>query len=120
LPKELSGYDLVCGFNLIDRLAQPRVFLQSVKDRLNRGGLLVLSSPYTWLEEFTDREEWLGAYKYGDNDGPSSYSGLKEALLADGFEEAKPPKDLWFRIDQLGNGRQSQQTCAQMTFWRLL
>jgi putative 4-mercaptohistidine N1-methyltranferase len=119
LPENLSGYDLICGFNLIDRLPQPKNFLLSVKDRLKPGGLLVLSSPYTWLEEFTEREEWLGGFKYGDNDGPSTYTGMKDVLLAAGFDEAKPPQDIWFRIDEIDNGRKSQQTCAHMTFWRL-
>jgi putative 4-mercaptohistidine N1-methyltranferase len=119
LPANLSNYDLICGFNLIDRLARPKDFLLHVKDRLKPGGLLVLSSPYTWLEEFTAKEEWLGGYKYGDNDGPSTYAGMKEILLAAGFDEVKAPQDIWFRIDELDNGRKSQQTCAQMTFWKL-
>jgi putative 4-mercaptohistidine N1-methyltranferase len=120
LPASLSGYDLICGFNLIDRLARPKDFLTSLKDRLNPGGVLVLSSPYTWLEDFTPKEEWLGAFKYGDNDGPSTYMGLKEVLQSEGFEEVKAPQDVWFRIDELDNGRKSQQTRAQMTFWRRL
>lgn len=120
MPSELTGYDLVCGFNLIDRLAKPKQFMESAHVRLNPGGLLVLSSPYTWLEGITEKEEWLGAFKYGDNDGPSSYEGLKEFLLALGFEEAQAPQDVWMRVDELDNGRKSQQTCAQMTFWRRL
>jgi len=118
LPNE--QYDLVCGFNLIDRLEKPTVFLKSVNARLNQGGVLVLASPYTWLEEFTPKDNWLGGFKYGDNDGLSTYLGMKELLLAEGFEEIKEPTDLWFRIDSLANGRASQQTCAQMTFWRKL
>jgi 5-histidylcysteine sulfoxide synthase/putative 4-mercaptohistidine N1-methyltranferase len=116
LPEE--QYDLICGFNLIDRLEKPSVFLQSLKARLNSGGVLVLSSPYTWLEEFTPKENWLGAFKYGDNDALSTYEGMKEVLQSEGFQEIKQPKDVWFRIDELGNGRKSQQTKAQMTFWR--
>jgi putative 4-mercaptohistidine N1-methyltranferase len=116
LPED--QYDLICGFNLIDRVAKPKRFLQSVKARLNPGGVLVLSSPYTWLEEFTAKEEWLGAFKYGDNDGPTTYIGMKEVLEAEGFEEVKQPEDIWFRIDSLANGRKCQQTRAQMTFWR--
>mmetsp|Transcript_60452 Transcript_60452/g.167250 ORF Transcript_60452/g.167250 Transcript_60452/m.167250 type:complete len:495 (+) Transcript_60452:1-1485(+) len=119
LPEELTGYDLICGFNLIDRLAEPKAFLSGAKARLNPGGLLVVSSPYTWLEEFTPKDNWLGGFKYGDNDGPTSYLGLKDFLLSQGFVEAAPAEDLWFRIDELGNGRKSQQTRAQMTFWRL-
>jgi putative 4-mercaptohistidine N1-methyltranferase len=118
LPKSLTGYDLICGFNLIDRLAKPKDFLLEATTRLNPGGLLVIASPYTWLEEFTDRSEWLGAFKYGDNDGPSTYVGLKEFLGSHGFEEVREPQDVWFRLDELANGRKSQQTSAQMTFWR--
>merc|ERR1712176_949010 len=89
-------FDLICGFNLIDRLARPTEFLSSVKSRLSPGGVLVLSSPYTWLEQFTPKENWLGGFKYGDNDGPTTYEGMKECLLAQGFTEIKEPQDIWF------------------------
>jgi len=119
LPSELTGYNLICGFNLIDRLKQPKGFLAEAKSRLNPGGLLILSSPYTWLEEFTDKEHWLGGFKYGDNDGPTTYEGLKESLLSQGFVEARQPEDVCFCIDELDNGRKRQQTRAQFTFWQL-
>lgn len=118
LPAELKGYDLICGFNLVDRLAEPKKFLLEAKERLNVGGLLVISSPYTWLEQFTPKENWLGGFKYGDNDGPTSYEGIKELLVSEGFVEAKKPIDVQFQIDELANGRKSQQTQAQMTFWK--
>merc|ERR1712137_292930 len=120
LPEDFNSYDLICGFNLIDRLTRPKQFLLEAHQRLNSGGLLVLSSPYTWLEQFTQKTEWLGGFKYGDNDGPSTYAGLKEYLLECGFEEAQPPQDVWMRIDELNNGRKSQQTRAEMTFWTKL
>merc|ERR1712194_946693 len=88
LPED--HFDLICGFNLIDRL------------------------------EFTPKDNWLGGFKYGDNDGPTSYEGMKELLLAEGFEEVKQPQDVWFRIDSLANGRMTQQTKAHMTFWRYM
>jgi len=119
MPEELTGYDLVCGFNLIDEVARPKDFLSGVKSRLNPDGLLVLSSPYSWAEEFTSKENWLGGFKYGDNDGPSTYEGIKALLTEHGFVEALPAEEIQFRIDELGNGRKSQQTRAQMTFWRL-
>jgi 5-histidylcysteine sulfoxide synthase/putative 4-mercaptohistidine N1-methyltranferase len=116
LPEDT--YDLICGFNLIDRLQNPEVFIKGAKARLNQGGVLVISSPYTWLEEFTPKNKWLGGFKYGDNDAKSTYEGMKELLQAEGFLEVKEPEDVWFRIDTLANGRKSQQTRAQMTFWR--
>merc|ERR1712190_121076 len=115
LPKD--QFDLICGFNLVDRLERPRDFLTSIKSRLAPGGVLVLTSPYTWLEEFTPKDNWLGGFKYGDNDGPTTYEGIKEILVAEGFEQAKQPEEVWFRIDSLANGRMSQQTKAHMTFW---
>jgi 5-histidylcysteine sulfoxide synthase/putative 4-mercaptohistidine N1-methyltranferase len=116
LPEE--KYDLICGFNLIDRLQSPQEFLESIKARLTPGGVLVLSSPYTWLEEFTPKTKWLGGFKYGDNDALSTYNGMKEVLEAAGLKEVKEPEDVWFRIDTFASGSKSQQTQAQMTFWR--
>jgi SAM-dependent methyltransferase len=116
LPEE--KYDLICGFNLIDRLQSPQEFLESIKARLTPGGVLVLSSPYTWLEEFTPKTKWLGGFKYGDNDALSTYNGMKEVLEAAGLKEVQEPEDVWFRIDTFASGRKCQQTQAQMTFWR--
>lgn len=120
LPAELTGYDLICGFSVIDQLARPRDFLLGAKARLNKGGLLVLSSPYEWSEDLTDKDQWLGGFKYGDNDGPSTYQGLKELLVAEGFEEALQPEELEFDLEQQANGRKSERHRTQMTFWRLL
>jgi len=69
---------MICAFNLIDRLPKPRKFLDECTTRLRSGGLLAVSSPYTWLETFTPKEEWIGAYKYGDNDAPDTLSALRE------------------------------------------
>lgn len=56
----LGRFDLVLAANLIDRLPKPRIFLQSIHRFIKPGGLLVLTSPYTWLEEYTSPSEWLG------------------------------------------------------------
>lgn len=58
-----SGYNLVTAFNLIDRLYDPEKFLREISSRIDPGGLLVLSSPYTWTEEHTPKEKWLGGYR---------------------------------------------------------
>ena len=44
LPEKFSGYDLVLAANLIDRLYSPRLFLATIHERLNPGGLLVITS----------------------------------------------------------------------------
>ena len=60
LPEDIGTFDAVLAANLIDRLEDPGRFLASLPDLLNPGGQLVISSPYTWLEEYTPKSNWLG------------------------------------------------------------
>lgn len=60
LPRNLGSFDLVLAANLIDRLAHPTRFLLKILPKLVRpGGLVLLTSPYTWSTEFTPRNRWL-------------------------------------------------------------
>lgn len=118
-PGDEASCDLVCGFNLIDRLPDPKAFLDESARRLRPGGLLVISSPYTWLEAFTPKDKWLGAFKYGDNDAQRTIDGLREYLTTGKnaqFEEALPPEDLPFVLQE--TPRLRQVTKAEMSFWR--
>ncbi|WP_421919549.1 5-histidylcysteine sulfoxide synthase [Marinifilum sp.] len=109
-----AGYDLVFAGNLIDRLYDPKKFLKEIAERINEGGLLVLTSPYTWLEEFTELENWLGGYRK-DGEPYSTLQGLKD-LLSDRFEMLCEPKDVPFVIRE--TSRKFQHTLAQMTVWQ--
>lgn len=113
LPEKFSGYDLVLAANLIDRLYSPRRFLATIHDRINPGGLLVLTSPYTWLEEYTKKVEWLGGYRK-DGEPIWSLDGLKEEL-APHFRLLKEPRDLPFVIKE--TRRKFQHTVAELTVW---
>jgi putative 4-mercaptohistidine N1-methyltranferase len=53
-------FDVVLAVNLIDRLPQPLAFLKQLERLVLPGGQLLLASPYTWLEEFTKKQHWLG------------------------------------------------------------
>jgi len=109
-----TGYDLVLASNLIDRLYDPIKFLNEIHTRINKGGLLVLTSPYTWLEEFTDVENWVGGYR--KNGEPfKTLDGLKENLQTH-FELVEEPTDVPFVIRE--TARKYQHTIAQMTIWR--
>lgn len=60
LPKGLGTFDLVLAANLIDRLPDPEKFLRNVlPSLLHQGGHVLLTSPYTWSEQFTPRAKWL-------------------------------------------------------------
>ena len=113
LPEKYSGYDLVLAANLIDRLYSPRRFLSTIHERMNQGGLLVLTSPYTWLEEYTKKDEWLGGYREA-GEPVWSLDGLKEAL-APHFRLLGEPRDVPFVIRE--TRRKFQHTVAELTVW---
>lgn len=110
--KEL--YDLVLASNLIDRLREPKRFLQDIARMIRSGGILLLSSPYTWLEEFTPKENWLGGVRE-HGEALTTHQALQR-LLADEFTEVQPPVDVPFVIRE--TARKYQHTVAQLTVWR--
>ena len=56
----LGTFDLVLAANLLDRVKDPKKLLLKVLPGVVRpGGLLLLTSPYTWTPEFTPRSRWL-------------------------------------------------------------
>ncbi len=114
LNDKFSNYDLVFAGNLIDRLYEPKRFLNTIQDRIVPGGLLVLTSPYTWLEEFTAPEHWIGGYKR-DGENFTSLDGLQEILGAN-FELLDRPEDVPFVIRE--TARKFQHSVAQMTVWK--
>ena len=115
LPEKFTGYDLVLAANLIDRLYSPRKFLSMIHERINPGGLLVITSPYTWLEEYTKKEEWLGGYREA-GEPVWTLDGLKEAL-APHFRLLGEPRDVPFVIRE--TRRKFQHTVAELTVWEL-
>lgn len=109
-----QGYDLIFAGNLLDRLYEPAKFLLDLDQRLNSGGYLVLTSPYTWLEEFTEKSQWIGGYKE-NGENLTTLEGLKR-ILADRFELLGAPVDLPFVLRE--TSRKYQHTVAEMTLWR--
>ncbi|HBF93915.1 MAG TPA: SAM-dependent methyltransferase, partial [Marinobacter adhaerens] len=111
-----SGYDLVLAANLIDRLYRPRRFLDSIHERINDGGLLVIASPYTWLEEHTPKEEWIGGFKK-DGENHTTLDGLKEHL-SQHFRLVSQPRKVPFVIRETQH--KFQHTLSEVTIWERL
>lgn len=109
-----TGFDLILAANLIDRLYSPRRFLDDVVHRLKPGGLLLLASPYTWLEEHTRREEWIGGFKK-DGESYSTLDGLRDVLGAN-FELVQGPQAVPFVIRE--TRRKHQHTLSELTVWK--
>ena len=113
LKPQFAGYDFILAANLIDRLYSPRQFLSNIHQRLNIGGVLMITSPYTWLEEHTPREEWIGGYKK-DGENVSTLDGLKE-VLGQHFKLMQVPVEIPFVIRETRH--KFQHTLSEVTLW---
>jgi len=108
-----AGYDLVFAGNLIDRLYDPALFLAGIIDRILPGGLLVITSPYTWLEDYAPKDKWLGGRR--EHGEPlSTFAGLGRVL--ESALDLVHRQDIPFVIRE--TARKHQHTVAEMTVWR--
>jgi 5-histidylcysteine sulfoxide synthase/putative 4-mercaptohistidine N1-methyltranferase len=114
LKPNFNSYDLVMATNLIDRLYNPRLFLQSVDERLESEGILILTSPYTWQESSTKKELWLGGYRDESGKDVRTIDTLKE-ILGKKFELLHL-QDLEFVIKE--TARKFQHSIAEVSVWR--
>ena len=113
LKPVFKEFDLIFAGNLLDRLYDPQKFLESLADRLNNGGMLILTSPYTWQEESTPKEKWIGGYKR-DGESVTTLQGLEE-ILGNDFNLIET-RDIPFVIQE--TARKHQHTVAQMSVWQ--
>jgi len=56
---DLGTFEVVLAANLLDRVPRPALLLERLAGLVTPGGRLVLTSPYTWLEDYTPRTEWI-------------------------------------------------------------
>lgn len=113
LKPQFSGYDLIMAVNLIDRLYSPSQFLGQVHERLNVGGLLVIASPYTWLEEHTPKDQWVGGFKK-DGESYTTLDGLRD-ILGEHFVQVGEPHKLEFVIRETQH--KFQHSFSEATVW---
>ncbi|MEQ9546968.1 MAG: 5-histidylcysteine sulfoxide synthase [Marinobacter sp.] len=116
LKPQFKGYDLVLAANLIDRLYRPRQFLDNIDERINDGGILIIASPYTWLEEHTPKQEWIGGFKK-DGENYTTLDGLKDHLSRH-FRLVASPRKVPFVIRETQH--KFQHTLSEVTVWERL
>ena len=63
LRPDLGLFDVVLLANLVDRLREPRRCLGRLSDWVRLGGQLIVTTPCTWLEDYTARSLWLGGFE---------------------------------------------------------
>ncbi len=107
LPADLGRFDLILLANLIDRVPEPAQCLAQLPALVAPGGWLVLTSPYTWLEEYTPRGKWL-------DQGQGTLTSLR-AHLAPAFTLA-PTFNLPMVIRD--HHRKAQWTVTEASLWQ--
>jgi 5-histidylcysteine sulfoxide synthase/putative 4-mercaptohistidine N1-methyltranferase len=113
LKPQYTNYDVIYASNLLDRLSHPAQFLQHILSRLNPNGYLILLSPYTWLEEYTAKDQWLGGYKR-NGETHTTFDALKEQLLP--HCTLCHQQDVPFVIAE--TARKYQYTFSDLTIWQ--
>lgn len=114
MKEKFTSYDLIMATNLIDRLYNPRLFLDTIDERLNDDGILVITSPYTWQESSTAKEFWLGGYTDENGVEVKTLDSLKK-VLEDKFELVHT-QDLDFVIKE--TKRKYQHTVSEVSVWK--
>ena len=113
LRSDLGQFDAVLIANLLCRLTDPHRTLERLAGLVRPGGQLVVSTPSTWMPEFTPREHWLGGYER-DGIRISTLTGLCESL--EPAFELRRTLDLPFLIRE--HARKFQWCVPQVTVWR--
>ncbi len=110
LRDDLGSFDIVIACNLICRLPDPMAFISRLSQLVNPDGQLILTTPFSWLEDFTPVDNWLG----GTEEKGDSFNALRAALepafaIRDSF-------DMPFLIRE--HARKYQWSVAQASCWR--
>lgn len=104
LRADLGSFEVVHAANLLCRLPEPQKLIQRLPDLVKTGGQLLLTTPCTWLEEFTPAQNWPQG---------STFEWLKESLS--GSFELAEQVDLPFLIRE--HARKYQWSVALGTRW---
>jgi len=117
LPAELVNFDAVLIANLLCRMPSPRSLLGRLggpRGLVAPGGLLAIFSPYSWLEQFTPRDAWLGGREV---DGAPLWSAaaLRAQLVAEGFELLREGDEALVIRE---HARKFQYIVTDATLWR--
>jgi putative 4-mercaptohistidine N1-methyltranferase len=113
LKPQFDRYDLILAANLLDRMVDPKKFLSTIHQRLKDGGILIIASPYTWLKEFTRRENWVGGIRK-DGEPYTTLEGLQDHL-GQHFKMIEHPRDVEFVIRE--TRRKFQHSISQVSMW---
>jgi putative 4-mercaptohistidine N1-methyltranferase len=112
----LSSYDAVSMSNLLCRLPDPTGCLNGLPRIVNKGGVVLLTTPFSWLTEFTPRSKWMGGFNDPVSKEPIRSKDILQATMEDnGFEKIHQEEvPLVIREHQ----RKYQYIISEATGWR--
>ncbi len=113
LREDLGAFDYVLAANLLCRLPEPDRCLRRLPSLVKPGGQLTITTPLTWLDTFTPRDNWLGGFSV-DGKPVFTLDTLKKKLGGD-FELLRT-LELPFLIRE--HARKYQWSVAQGSVWR--
>ncbi|MEN8661658.1 MAG: putative 4-mercaptohistidine N1-methyltransferase [Lentimonas sp.] len=107
IREDIGQFDVVIACNLICRVPEPMQVLNRLIELVKPGGQLFITTPFTWLEEYTPSENWLG------DGAQNSFAGLRRAL--EPRFQLEKCWDMQFLIRE--HARKFQYSVAQASRW---
>ena len=114
LRETLGTFGCVLAANLICRLHTPKKFLRDLAKFVAPGGILVITSPYTFMREYTPRERWIGSFTVHGGAEYTAFDGMKKELGP--WFDLLAEDNLPFLIRE--TARKNQWTVAHATVWK--
>ncbi|XP_076816014.1 uncharacterized protein LOC143461946 [Clavelina lepadiformis] len=114
LPLDLGKFGCVLAANLICRLPRPADFILRLSSLVAPGGICVITSPYTFLEDYTPKGKWLGGYTNNDGTEVRGFDTLKK-LFAPNFDLLDTLDEPFLIRETV---RKHQWTVAHVTIWK--
>ena len=109
-----QGYDVILAQHVLEQSYDPRKFLQTVHQRLQKKGLLIIVSTYDFDEQNTVKSNWLGGLKV-NGENVTGFDGLS-ALLVPHFNLIEQQQ--LTRVIQI-NLRKFTLSFPQLSVWQL-
>ena len=80
LREGLGEFDLVLASNLVCRLTEPMKFLNRLKTLVKPRKYVIMSTPFTWGNQYTPKENWIGGFVDENGKEVHGIDGLRKAL----------------------------------------
>jgi 5-histidylcysteine sulfoxide synthase/putative 4-mercaptohistidine N1-methyltranferase len=113
LPQGPGPFNVVLMANLLCRLPDPKACLARLGGLVAPGGLVLITSPYSWLTDYTPRSAWLGGRDPAGKDVDSA-TGLHSLLDPDFDLLRQSDEPLLLRE----HSRKFEYIVSHATLWR--